>query len=140
MPAASLGHLTAGIAGTAGTSSAAAFGFAAFRVSGAHPVPAGVWAAAAALAMAALVTGSLGLVLDYRLRSRELQAATELTRTRLETHRAIMEKAAGEPASAQSYHDLILADALYLSVEQNQARLSDRAHRHLYGQRGGRAR
>jgi hypothetical protein len=141
VPAKRLGRLTAGIAGGLGTGSAGVFALAAFRLSWGHAAAPGAWSAgapgawgaAAALALAGTLTGSLGLVLGYRLRSQELRAATDLTRTRLDMHRVVMEKAAGEPASARSYRELILADAVYLSVEQNRARLPGQARRHLYG-------
>lgn len=138
MPSTTLGRITAGVAGTAGTSSIGVSAFATIRMASAHAVPAGIWLALAALAAAAALTGSLGLILEYRLRKLEAQSATELKKARLDMHRTVLEKAAGEPGSAQSYRELILADALYLSVEQNGAQLTDKTHEHLYGPgRGG---
>jgi hypothetical protein len=109
-------------------------GFAVFRMASAHAVPGGVWATAVALAVVTALTGCLGLVLEYRIRKLELQSSTDLRKARLDMHRTLLEKAAGEPGSAQNYRDLILADALYLSVKQNGAQLTDKAHQHLYGQ------
>lgn len=142
MAATTPGKIAAGIAGTTGTSGLGVMGFAVFRMASAHPVPGGMWAAAVTLVSVTAVVSSLGLILDYQLRKLDIQAqsneahtAAELQRTRLETYRTVVEKAAGEPESALSYRELIIADALHLSVEQNGARLADRTHAHLYGSR-----
>jgi hypothetical protein len=134
VPSTIFGKITAGIAGTTGVGSAGLSGFAVFRLASTHSVPGGVWAAAAAMAAASLLTGLLGMVLTYRVKKLELQSALELQKARLDMHRTLLEKAAGEPGSASSYRELIIADALHLSVEQNGAQLTDKAHQHLYGQ------
>jgi hypothetical protein len=135
VPAANLGKIVAGIAGTAGTGSVGISGFVLFRLASAHVVLGGAWAAAAAVALpaAAVLAGCLALVLQYRLRKLELRADADQKKQRLDVHGTLLEKAAGEPANAQSYRDLIIAEALYLSVEQNGAQLTDKAHQHLYG-------
>lgn len=140
MSSTSLGKIAVGIAGTTGTSGLGVTGFAVLRMTSAHAVPGGVWAALATLGVATALAGPLGLILEYRLRKldleergKEAQSAADLQNARLEMHRIVLEKAAGEPGSAQSYRELILADALHLSVEQNGARLADRTHMHLYG-------
>jgi hypothetical protein len=127
-------------AGTTGTSGLGLTAFAVLRMTSAHTVPGGVWAALVALGAATALVSSLGLFLEYRLkkrdveaREREAQSDADLRKARLEIHRVVLEKAAGEPGSAQSYRELIIADALHLSVEQNGARLADRTHAHLYG-------
>lgn len=136
----SLGKIAVAIAGTTGTSGLGVTGFAVLRMTSAHAVPGGAWAALATLGAATALVSSLGLILEYRLRKldleergKEAQSAADLQKARLEMHRVVMEKAAGEPGSAQSYRELIIADALHLSVEQNRVRLADRTHAHLYG-------
>jgi hypothetical protein len=140
------GKIAAGIAGTTGTSGLGVMGFAVFRIASAHPVPAGMWAASVALVALTAVASCFGLVLDYQLkkldihaRGSEARTAAELQRIRLETYRTVVEKAAGEPESAPSYRELIIADALHLSVEQNGVRLADRTHVHLYSPQVGEA-
>ena len=140
MSSTSLGKIAAGIAGTTGTSGLGVAGFAVLRMTSARAVPGGAWAALVTLGAATALVSSLGLILEYRLtkrgleeRAREAQSAADLQKARLEIHRVVLEKAAGEPGSAQSYRELIIADALHLSVEQNGVRLADRAHVHLYG-------
>lgn len=132
MPATALGKITTAIAGTAGTGSLGVFGIGFYRVLSAHGVPGALWVIAAGMGVAAVLTGSLGLILEYRIRKLELQATTELKKARLDIHRTVVEKAAGEPGSAASYRELILADALYVSVEQNEVQLADKTHHHLY--------
>jgi hypothetical protein len=149
VPALTVGKVTAGVAGAAGASSLGVAVCAALRVipvraAAAHARPEPVmWLAAASLATAGLVLGCLGVILDYRVkkleiaaRSAQARAQAELQRMRLDMHRGVLDKATGEPGSAAQYRELIIADALYLSVEQNGMRLADRTHRHLYGPRG----
>jgi hypothetical protein len=140
VPSTTLGKIAAGIAGATGTGSAGVSVFAVFRMSSAHDVPDGMWVALVALAAATGLVSSLGLILEYRLRkldiearSKEAQSAAELRKAYQEIHRAVLEKAAGEPGSADSYREIILANALYLSVEQNGVQLADKTHQHLYG-------
>jgi hypothetical protein len=99
-----------------------------------------LWIVSAALVGAAALISSLSLILDYRLKKltaqnqdKQATAAAELQKERLAIHRTVLEKAAGEPGSAASYRELIIADALHLSVEQNGSRLADRTHERLYG-------
>jgi hypothetical protein len=142
VPSTTLGKIAAGIAGTTGTSSLGISAFAVFRMTSAHVVPGGVWVALVALGAATVVVSSLGLVLEYMLkklevetRDKEAERDQELKRTRLEMHKTVLEKAAGEPGSAASYRELIIADALHLAVEQNGAQPADLTHGHLYGRR-----
>jgi hypothetical protein len=130
-----LGKIATGIAGTTGTGSLGISVFAVSRMTSAHGVPGGVWAALVALAAATAVISSLGLVLEYNLKKLEVEAQNkkaeldqELKRTRLEIHKTILEKAAGKPGSATSYSELIIADALYVAVEQNGAQPADPTH------------
>lgn len=140
MPSTTLGKIATGIAGTTGTGSLGVSAFAVFRITSAHSVPSGVWVALVALGAATAVVSSLGLVLEYMLKKLEVEAQNkeaeldqELKRVRLEMHKTVLEKAAGEPGSAANYRELIIADALYLAVEQNGAQPADRTHGHLYG-------
>jgi hypothetical protein len=134
VPAANLSRIIAGFAGTAGTGSVGISGFVLFRSASAHVVLGGAWAAAAvAMPAVAVLAGCLALVLQYRLRKLELRADAEQKKQRLDVHGILLEKASGEPANAQSYRDLIIAEALYLSVEQNGTQLTDKTHQHLYG-------
>jgi len=135
-----IGKIAAGIAGTTGTSSLGVSAFAVFRMTPGRVVPGGIWAALVVLSAATAVVSCLWLVLEYMLkklevevRNKEAQLNQELKRTRLEIHRAVMEKAAGGPGSAASYRELIIADALYLAVEQNGSQPADLTHGHLYG-------
>lgn len=140
MPSTTLGKIATGIAGTTGTSSLGVSAFAVFRMTSAHTVPGGVWAALVALGAATAVVSCLGLVLEYMLKKleievqdKEAQRDQELKRTRLEMHKTVLEKAAAEPGSAASYCELIIADALYLAVEQNGARPADLTPRLRHG-------
>ena len=140
MPSTTPGKIAAGIAGATGTGSAGVSALAVFRMSSAHDVPNGMWVALVALAAATGLVSSLGLILEYRLRkldiearSKEAQSAAELRKAYQEIHRTVLEKAAGEPGSADSYREIILANALYLSVEQNGVQLADKTHQYLYG-------
>lgn len=130
-----LGKIATGIAGTTGTGSLGVSIFAVFRMTSAHGVPGGVWAALVALAAATAVVSSLGLVLEYNLKKLEVEAQSkkaerdqELKKARLEIHKTVLEKAAREPGSAASYRELIIADALYVAVEQNGAQPVDPTH------------
>jgi hypothetical protein len=140
VPSTTLGKIAAGIAGTTGTGSLGISALAVFRMSSAHAVPSGMWATLVALSAATVLVSSLGLILEYLLkkleveaRNREAQAAAELKKTRLEMYRTVLEKAAGEAGSTQNYRELILADALHLSTEQNGVHLADQAHEHPHG-------
>lgn len=96
----------------------------------------------AIVALATACVSSLRLILDYRLRklgvqaaSAARQAASDLRLARLRLHRTVLARAAAEPQAAALYRELIIANALYLAVEQHGARLTDQAHRQLYGPR-----
>lgn len=142
MPSVSISKATAGIiGGTAGTGGLGTTAFALSRLATGHPIPPGLWVVSAALVAASALITSFSLVLDYRLKKLLVQAegtqaatAAELQKERLAIHRTVLEKAAGEPTSAANYRELIIADALHLSVEQNGSQLADRTHAHLYGQ------
>jgi hypothetical protein len=139
VPSTTLGKIATGIAGTTGTSSVGVSAYAVFRMTSAHGVPGGIWVALVALGVATAVVSSLGLILEYKLKklevevqSKEAQLDQELKKTRLETHGIVLAKAASEPGSAASYRELIIANALYLAVEQNGAQPTDRTHGRLY--------
>lgn len=127
------GKLAAGIAGTADAGSMGVLAEALSRITTAHAVPAGMWAVMAVLIAMTAAVATLGLILDYRQRKLELESAAELEKARQEMYRVVLEKSACEPGSAQSYRELIIADALHLSVERNGAQPADRTHGHLYG-------
>ena len=134
MPSTTLSKVATGVAGTTGTGSLAVSIFAILRVTSARGVPSGMWVAVAGLGAAAALVISLGLTLEYRLRKLQVEVEknaaesdTELHRTRLKIHQAVLEKASDKPESAREYQDLILASAMYLSVEQNGATLADSA-------------
>lgn len=129
MPSLSTGKVAAGIAGTTGTSGLGIIGVAVARLYSGHPVQDGLWAVSASLVVATALISCLSIFLDYRLK----KFAAELQKERLATHRTMLEKAACEPSSAEDYRKLILADALYLSVEQNGSQPVDRTHAQLYG-------
>lgn len=144
MPSTTLGKIAAGVAGATGTSSVAVSVSAVLRARSGQAVPSASWAVLAALAAATVAVSCLGLILEYKLkkleveqRGKEAQAAAEQQKTRLEIYRTVLEKAAGEPQNAQNYRELITADALHLSVEQNGVRPADRTHEHLYGPQAG---
>jgi hypothetical protein len=144
LPSTTSGKIAVGIAGATGTSGLGVTAFGILRISSAHPVPTGLWVALAILIATTALISSLGLIFEYKLKKlgveaqgREAQSAADLQKARLEMHRTVLEKAAGEPESAQSYRELIIADALHLSVEQNGARVADRTHAQLYGPRDG---
>jgi hypothetical protein len=139
VPSTTLSKITAGLAGVTGTSSAGISVFAVLRMTQAHAVPPVAWIALVASAVTTVLLGGLGLVLEFKLRKldavarhAEAQSEAELKKIRFEAHRVLLEKAAGEPQNAQSYRDLILADALYLSVEQNGTQPADKTHGQLY--------
>jgi hypothetical protein len=125
----STAKVAAGIAGTTGTSGLGIIGLAMVRLYSGHPVPDGLWAVSASLVVATALISCLGVFLDYRLK----KFAAELQKERLATHRMMVEKAACEPGSAEDYRKLILADALYVSVEQNGSQPMDQTHAQLYG-------
>ena len=127
--------IAAGIAGTTGTGSLGVSVFAMSRVTSAHGVPGGVWAALVALGAATAIVSSLALVLGYKLKKLEVEAQNkkaeldqELKKARLEIHKTILENAAVKPGSAANYSELIIADALYIAVEQNGAQPADPTH------------
>jgi hypothetical protein len=135
MPSRTRGKVSTRVAGTAGISSLGISVFAMFRWMPARAVPDGMAAVLVAASGAAALACLLKLVLEYRLRklevemqSRELEAVAELKKIRLETHRIFLEKAVGNPGRMQSYCDLLLSNAMYLSVEQNGANLTGQVH------------
>ena len=133
MPSVSTGKVVVGIARATGTTGLGIIGLAMVRLYSGHPVPDGLWAVSAWLVVATALISCLGVFLDYRLK----KFAAELQKERLVTHRIMVEKAACEPGSAENYRKLILADALYLSVEQNGSQPIDRTHAQLYGPHQG---
>jgi hypothetical protein len=109
-------------------------------------VPPWILIVLAGLSRATLLVAGLGLVLGYwhdrleiAVQAEDARAQAERYRARLELYQALVEKAAGDPASAASYRDLILADALHLAVEQNGTRPTDQTHGRLYGTSTGQA-
>lgn len=142
----SKGKVAAGIVGVTGTGSLGMSAAALIRATSAHAAQTGMWIVLAALSAATVLVAGLGLVLDYRrdrleiaARAEEARAQAEQKKARLEIYQTLVEKAAGEPASAASYRDLILAAALHLAVEQNGVRPADRTHGRLYGMQAGEA-
>jgi hypothetical protein len=129
----STGKVAVGIAGTTGTSGLGIIGVAMVRLYSGHPVPDGLWAVSASLVVATALISCLSIFLGYRLK----KFAAELQKERLAAHRTMLEKAACEPGSAENYRELILANALYLSVEQNGSQPIDRTHAQLYGPHRG---
>jgi hypothetical protein len=126
VPSTNVGRVSAGAVATTGVSSLGLTAFAVFRLTAEPGTPAASWAELAGLGAAAACVSSLWLVLDYRLRKldaqtrgRALQAAAELQLGRLRLHRALMDKAAAQPQLAAAFRELIIANARYLSVEQN---------------------
>lgn len=128
------GKLAAGIVGTTGAGSIGVLTESLVRITAAHAVPWSMWVILAVLIGITAGIASLGLILDYRQKELEIKSAAELTKARQEMYRTVLEKSAGEPTSAASYRDLILADALHLAVERNGAQPADKTHRHLYSQ------
>ncbi len=134
--------IAAGIAGMTGTGSLGVTIAAATRLSSAHAVPTGVWVALVSLSAATVVVAGLRLVLDYLRASLEIAAQAAEVRSRaafedsrLAMYRTLVEKSAGEPASAASYRELIIADALHMAVEREGVQPADRTHGQLYGTR-----
>ena len=134
------------IAGVTGTGSLGVIATALIRTASAHAAPTAIWIVLAALSAATVLVAGLSLVLNYRrdrleiaARAEDARAQAERKRSRLEMYQTLVEKAAGELASAASYRDLILADALHLAVEQNGTRPADRTHGRLYGNASGRS-
>jgi hypothetical protein len=142
IPATTPGKIVAAVAGTAGTGSAG-LSIAALSRTGFSHAASGTWAGPAALAAVTVLVACLGLILEYRLhkleaghRHQEAQRALDLQKHQDDIYRVVMEKAAGEPANAPSYRDLLIAGALYLSVERNGTQPTDKAHGRLYGPAG----
>ena len=142
MPSTTVRKVATGIAGVTGTGSLGITVTALTRIASAHTAPTGIWIMSAALAAATVLLVSSGLVLDYRRARLEIavwaeqaRSKAELEKIRLEMYRVLVEKSAGEPASAASYRNLILADALHLAVEQNGVQPADRTHGQLYAPR-----
>jgi hypothetical protein len=127
------GRLAAGIAGTTGAGSMGVLAGALVRIAAAHAVPAGMWVVMAVLIAVTAGVASLGLILDYRQKKLETESAAALQQGRQEMYRVVVEKSAGDPGNAMSYRELIIADALHLSVERNGAQLADRMYWHLHG-------
>lgn len=126
MPSTTLGRVTAAAAATTGASGLGLTAFALFHLTAAQGRPIPAWAELAGLGAAAACVSSLRLILDYRLmklaaqtRRAAWQDAADLQRSRLRLHRSLMEKAAAQPQFAAEYRELIMANARYLSVEQN---------------------
>jgi hypothetical protein len=134
------GKIAAGAAGITGTGSLGITMAAWARIASARTVPAGVWVGLA-LTAATLSLACLGLILDYRLAQLELATRADEARSqadqekiRLETYKGLVEKAVGQPKSAASYRDLILADALHQAVG-NGLLPADQTHGQLYATR-----
>ena len=135
------GKIAAGIAGATGTSSAGLSAFAIFRTTSAHAVPNEMWVALVALAASTGLISSLGLILEYRLRKLDIEARSTEAQSAAELRKCLPgntpdcpgEGRQGEPGSADNYREIILANALYLSVEQNGVQLADKTHEQLYG-------
>lgn len=128
------GKIIARIAGMTGTGGLGITAAALVRITSAHAVPTGIWVVLASLWAATAVVAGLGLVLDYcrakleiAARDQEARSHAELQGARLAMYRTVIEKSAGEPASAADYRDLILADAPALGggTERRAARRSD---------------
>jgi hypothetical protein len=129
------GILAFGIAGATGTSSLGVTAFGILHAASAYQLPGGVWLALIATNVVTALVSSIALVLKYKInkmtieaRMKEAQGAAELQGARQEMHRIVLEKAACEPASASAYRELIIADAVHLSVEQGPSALLDRTH------------
>jgi len=138
------GKIAAGIAGLTGTGSLGVTAAALARLASAHAVPAGIWVALVSLSAATVMVAGLGLVLDYlrasleiAARAAEARSRAALEGSRLAMYQTLVEKSAGEPASAACYRELIIADALHLAVEQKGVQPADRTHGQLYGTGGG---
>jgi hypothetical protein len=129
-----LGNIARGIAGTTGAGSLGVSAFAVLHAASPGRAPVWEWAALAGLSVATVLVGSLGLALEYALGKLEIQMlgkeaelAAELRKMRLDMHRAVLAKAADKLGVGQSFSDLILADSIHLSVEQNGAILGVQA-------------
>jgi hypothetical protein len=134
MGALTAGKLAAAVSATTGAGSMGILADALVRISAAHAVPAGMWAVMIILIVVSSALTGLALVLDYRVRKLEIESATGLQKTRQEMYRAVLQKAADESASA-AYRELIVADAVHLSAERDDARFAARP-RPASGQRG----
>jgi hypothetical protein len=127
--------MTAGkvAAGTAGAGSMGVLAEVLARITAARAVSAAMWAVLAVLIAVPAAVASLGLILDYRQKKLETESTAELQKARQEMYRVVLEKSAGEPGSAASYREIIIADALHLAVERNGAQPADQTHQRLYG-------
>jgi hypothetical protein len=138
VPSTTLSKVTASIAGTAGAGGLGLCAFAGFRGTLEHAAPGAALPVLAAISAATALTSILRLILEYMLRkldaearSSEARSAAELKRARLEIHRSMLMKAEAETRGAHSYQDLIMANALYVSVEQNGAEVPESVHKNL---------
>ena len=129
------GILAFGTAGATGSSSLGVTAFGILHAASAYKLPGGVWLALIAANLVTALVSSIALVLKYKInkmtieaRMKEAQSVAELKKARQEIHRIVLEKAAGEPASASAYRELIIADAVHLSVEQGTPAPADRTH------------
>jgi hypothetical protein len=129
-----VGKLAAGIAGTAGAGSMGVLAEVLSRFAAARAVPPAMWAVLAGLVGATAVVAALALLLDYQRQKLEIQSSAELAKTRQAIYRPLLEKSAADPASAASYRELIIADALHLAVEQNGELPAGQTHHHLLGE------
>lgn len=110
------------------------------RAASYHDLPAAAWMTLATLTAGSVLITVVALILDYRRARLEIAASTTESRARamlemrrLEMYQDLVTKAAGEPASAARYRELIIADALHLAVEGGEVHPADRTHGHLYG-------
>ncbi|MGH3223047.1 MAG: hypothetical protein ACRDPY_30890 [Streptosporangiaceae bacterium] len=126
------GKIAAGTAGLTGTGSLGFITAALERMAAGRTIPAGLWVLLGVLVAVTAGVAGLSLVLDYRQKKLETESAAELAKARQEMYRTVLEKSAGEPGSAASYRELIIADALHLAVERNDVRPADRTHGQLY--------
>jgi hypothetical protein len=102
-------------------------------------IPAGEWALLAILVVMTSLVAVLALILQYQSHKLQLKAderktaaTITLNKRRSDGYLTLLEKAAGEPGSANAYVELIKADALHQAVE-NGTHPVDQTHRDLYG-------
>jgi len=119
------GILAFGIVAATGTSSLGVPAFEILHAASAHQVPGGVWLALITTNAVTALVSSIALVLKYKInkmtieaRMKEVQGVAERLEARQQMHRIVLEKAACEPVSASAYRELIIADAVHLSVEK----------------------
>lgn len=129
------GILAFGIAGATGTSSLGVTAFGIFHAASAYQLSGGVLLALIATNAVTALVSSIALILKYKInkmtieaRIKEAQGVADLQEARQEMHRIVIEKAACEPASASAYLELIIADAVHLSVEQGSPAPADRTN------------